>query len=157
MADKIVISGVHPWDGEYEFDIGGHPLTTKEWGWIKRLAGYLPDTVDEGLTDPETITAFAAIALRRAGRIDDREVAETFDHLADQPFGQGKIVLKLDREARKAEEEEDADPPEPSSSSNDDTTGLESKPSSEISLVHPKPSGISDSASSESGQARSAS
>jgi hypothetical protein len=155
MADLIVISGVHPWDGEYEFDIGGHPLTTKEWGWIKRLAGYLPDTVDEGLTDPETITVFAAIALRRAGKIDDRDVADTFDELADQPFGKGKIVLKVDREARKAEDE--ASPPEPSSSSNEDTTGLESKPSSEISLVHPRPSGTSDSDSSESAQERSAS
>ena len=66
--DYIVIEGVRPYDGRYEFDLEGRELTTREWGWIKRLSGYLPLTIEEGLTDPELITVFACIALRRAGQ-----------------------------------------------------------------------------------------
>ena len=28
----------------------GAELTTREWGWLKRLAGYLPSTLEDGLT-----------------------------------------------------------------------------------------------------------
>jgi hypothetical protein len=46
--DTIVISGVKPYDGRYEFELGDE-LTTREWGWIKRLSGYLPSTLDDQL------------------------------------------------------------------------------------------------------------
>jgi hypothetical protein len=149
---KIVIAGIPAWDGDYELDIVQAPLTTREWGWIKRHSGYLPLTIEDGLNDPELITVFAAIALRRAGRIDDRDVPEVFDELSDNPYGQGKITFHVGE----PEQEAGPVPPQQSSSSNDDTTGLESKTSSEISLVHPRPSGTPDADSSESAQERSA-
>ena len=40
--------GVPPYDGRYDFDLEGRELTTREWGWIKRLSGYLPLTIEEG-------------------------------------------------------------------------------------------------------------
>ena len=74
LMDYIVIEGVPPYDGRYEFDLEGRELTTREWGWIKRHSGYLPLTIEDGFTDPELVTVFAAIALRRAGKVEAREV-----------------------------------------------------------------------------------
>ena len=50
----------------------GRELTTREWGWIKRLSGYLPLNIEDGLGDPELVIVFAAIALRRAGKVEPR-------------------------------------------------------------------------------------
>ena len=99
--DYIVVEGVRPYDGRYEFDIAGQELTTREWGWIKRLSGYLPLTVEEGFSDPELVTVFAAIALRRAGKITVQEVPATLrapercalrlgDHPRDRSRGGGR-------------------------------------------------------------------
>ena len=74
--DYIVVEGVRPYDGRYEFDLAGQELTTREWGWIKRLSGYLPLTVEEGLSDPELIVVFAVIALRRAGKVEPKDVPQ---------------------------------------------------------------------------------
>ena len=101
--DYIVIEGVRPYDGRYEFDLAGQELTTREWGWIKRLSGYLPLTVEEGLSDPELIVVFAAIALRRAGKVEPKEVPEVFERLSDAPFG---AAITMETEA---EEEAEAD------------------------------------------------
>ena len=38
---SIAITGCKPYDGHYELDFN-QELTTREWGWIKRHAGYLP-------------------------------------------------------------------------------------------------------------------
>lgn len=71
--DKIVISNVPPYDGEYEVDVSY--FTNRELHEIKRLtgvrAGELQDAFDAG--DSDLIVAIAAIALKRAGKqvVDD--------------------------------------------------------------------------------------
>jgi hypothetical protein len=87
MADKVIIEGAKPYDGEYEFDIAEEPLTTLEWRWIKKIAGYLPLTVDEGFrgADPDLFLVFAVIALCRNGKIDPKDVYRIADRLAEEP------------------------------------------------------------------------
>ena len=128
--DTIVIEGVHPYDGRYPFDLVGQELTTREWGWIKRLSGYLPLTVD--YTDPEVLTVFACIALRRTGKVQAQDVPAVFDRLSDAPFGSA-ITLETE-----PVEEGDADSPPPSSSSsNGADSGHSSPTSSETSAADP--------------------
>ncbi len=120
--DYIVVQGVRPYDGRYQFDLEGEELTTREWGWIKRLSGYLPINVEEGLSDPELIVVFAAIALRRAGKVEARDVPDVFERLSDAPFG---AAITMETESVKEEDRETV-PPQPSSSSSVDTSGPES-------------------------------
>jgi hypothetical protein len=134
MADHILIEGVRLYDGEYPFDLENAELTTREWGWIKRLAGYLPDTIEGGAQDPELVIVFAAIAIRRAGKIEAREVPEVFDTLSDAPFGAAvKLVLEAPEEEPKEDGEDDALPPVPDerSSLNPNSSGPDSVKSSE--------------------------
>jgi hypothetical protein len=118
----IVVDGVKPYDGRYEFDLGSQELTTREWGWIKRHTGYLPLTMEEGFrgADPELFTIFAVIALRRAGKIDQTEVAAIFERICDAPFG-ATIRMELDQ----PEDTEDADvgPPALSSTGSEPSSG----------------------------------
>ena len=145
--DSIVITGVSPWDGRYPFDIADAEPTTREWGWIKRLSGYLPTTIEDGLrgADPELICAFAVIALRRAGKVGNDEVQRLFDRLADAPFGT-TVQLETDSPA----EEGDADgPPTGSSSASSSSSGTDSTTSSETSEPETPPrSGTPGSATS---------
>jgi hypothetical protein len=145
--DWIVLEGVKPWDGRYEFDLAEVPLTTREWGHIKRLSGYLPLTLDQGLDggDPELFSCFAVLALRRAGRIDDRQVPELFERLIDSPF---ETTIRLESDS----EEVDASPPTPSSSASNGSSGAASPPSSEQSEQRPSPTGTPGSATSASDQ-----
>jgi hypothetical protein len=153
--DYIVIEGVKPYDGRYEFDVDG--FTTREWGWIKRLSGYLPLTIDDGFDggDPELFSCFAAIALRRAGKIENREVAEVYERLIDSPFERA-IRLETDEPETELESEMseagqgDASPPPPSLSENGSTSGPSSAPSSERSDDLPRATGMPVSATSES-------
>jgi hypothetical protein len=142
--DWIVIDGVQPWDGRYPFDLDGQPLTTREWGWIRRITGYMPLTVDEGLrgADPELFTVWAVIALRRAGRINPAEVTVTYDRLADAPFG-AAITFEGG--------EVDAGPPPGSPSGGSSSNGATSGPGSSTSSETSEPSaGTPGSATSES-------
>ena len=150
--DYIVIEGVPPYDGRWEFDLEGRELTTREWGWIKRLSGYLPLTIDEGLADPELIIVFACIALRRASAVESREVTDLFERLSDAPFGSA-ITMETDRE----EEVEEAGPPPSSSSENGADSGITSSPSSETLVIPPNRSGMPDSVTSGSAPPRSGS
>lgn len=134
--DTIQIEGVRPYDGDWPFDLNQQPLTTREWGWIKRLSGYLPNDVESGVNDPEFVTVLALIALHRAGKVDTAEVPEVFDRLQDVPFG-GAIRWRVGE----SEAADEPAPPQPSSSGNGATSGPGSTRSSEISEVHPKPSG----------------
>ena len=149
--DYIVIEGVRPYDGRYEFDLAGQELTTREWGWIKRLSGYLPLTVEEGLSDPELIVVFAAIALRRAGKVEPRDVPQVFERLSDAPFGSA-ITMETDV----AEEVEEKSPPPESSNSSDATSGPASSPSSATLPAPLKASGMRGSVTSLSEPRRSA-
>jgi hypothetical protein len=145
--DYIVIDGVAPYEGRWEFDIEGRELTTREWGWIKRLSGYLPLSIEDGLGDPELICVFACIALKRAGKVEAREVPQLFEQLSDAPFG-SSISMETDVEE---EAEGDAGPPPSSSSVNGGSSGADSAPSSETSEPTPSPSGMLASATSASG------
>jgi hypothetical protein len=144
----IVISGVKPYDGRYELDFA-QELTTREWGWVKRLSGYLPLDLEKAAAggDPEFACALAAIALRRAGRVEAREVPEVFERLADAPFGSAISIEVEDSEG----EEGDAGPPERSSNGNESSSGAASRMSSEMSeSPSPAGSGMPDSDTSES-------
>ena len=93
LVDWLILEHVPPYDGRYEWDLEGRELTTREWGWIKRLAGYLPLNIEDGLGDPELIAVFAAIALRRAGKVETNEVPRAFEYLSDAPFDGSAITL----------------------------------------------------------------
>ena len=81
--------------GEYELDIGEQPLTSLEWRWVKKISGYLPFTIDDGLAggDPDVVIALAAIAMQRAGKITRDEVLATAEQLADVPFDDAHLQL----------------------------------------------------------------
>ena len=150
--DYIVIEGVPPYDGRWEWDFEDRELTTREWGWIKRLTGYLPLTIEEGLGDPELVIVFAAIALRRAGKVEAKDVPQVFERLGDAPFGE-RITLETDT----VDEEDDAGPPAPSSSLNGADSGASSPKNSGTWELSPRPSGMPGSATSESAPPRSGS
>ena len=142
--DFIVVEGVRPWDGRYEFDLDGSPFTTREWGWIKRLANYMPLTIDQGWKggDPELFSAFAVIALFRAGKLQPADVPDVFDRFADAPFG-GTIRLETDQ----VDQEDDASPPVLSMNGSSSISGPVSPGSSETSEPTQPASGTPDWAS----------
>jgi hypothetical protein len=134
LADYITITGLRPYDGRYELDLDEQPLTTREWGWIKRHAGYLPLTLDENsFADPELITVLAVIAVRRAGTVELRDVPDLFDRLADAPFG-STITLETGVDG-------DADPPPESTASKPSINGASSQTGSESSDGPRSPTG----------------
>jgi hypothetical protein len=137
--DTIVISGVKPYDGRYEFELGDE-LTTREWGWIKRLSGYLPSTLDNNSSDdPELVCVFAVIALHRVGRITRDEVPSVFDKLIDAPYG-STLTLEVGES-----DEDDASPPALSSNGSEPTFGPDSMTSSDQSTETPPDDGTRDS------------
>ena len=145
----VIITGVPGFDGRYPFDLEHRELTTREWGWIKRLAGYLPLALDDdAFGDPELITVFAAIALRRQGKVEAADVPRAFETLSDAPFG-AAITLETDEEAQP-----DAGPPPPSSNENGVSSGTDSPTISETSAEILNSSGTPASATSESAQPR---
>jgi hypothetical protein len=147
VADFVVVDGLKPWDGTYPLDVADDPLTTREWGWIKRLTGYLP--ADFTVTDPEVICVLAVIAMHRAGRVTTAEVPATFERIVDAPFGP-TIRLEVTDEAGDAD-----DPPHPAGvtglSTSSSGNGLAT--SSETSDGDRSPIGTPASASSVSDQA----
>jgi hypothetical protein len=152
--DWIVIDGVKPYDGRYLFDLAGAEPTTREWGWIKRLSGYMPATIQDGFDgfDPELFSAFAVIALRRAGKIDNDEVTGVFERIVDAPFA---ATIRVENDGDRAED--DAGPPAPSSPVNGSSSGPASRTSSARSATaSPSGSGTPASATSVSLPAGSA-
>ena len=147
--DSVVIEGVPPYDGRWPLE--GQELTTREWGWIKRLSGYLPLTIDEGYGDPELITVFACIALTRAQKATPAEVPRLWERLIDVPY---RRAIRLEADEEKVED--DADPPPSSGSENGGSSGAASNPSSETLVIPPNRSGTTASASSESVPSKSA-
>jgi hypothetical protein len=148
VPDWIVIENVPPYDGRYEFDLGQRELTTREWGWIKRLAGYLPLDFDQEdkLGDPELITVFAVIALRRAGKVEVAQVPTVFERLIDAPFDGSAIKYESDPDPV----EDDAGPPPSSWNGSAASSGPPSLMSSETSALTQSSSGTPASAISES-------
>jgi hypothetical protein len=145
----MVIDGMKPYDGRYEFDLRTRELTTREWGWVKRLAGYLPATMQAGFEgdDPELYAVFAVMALHRAGRIAADEAPAIYARLQDLPYG----AATVDSDGVGDEDEgDDAGPPALSSPWSATSSGEDSKTSSETSRNGQSNSGSHDLASSPS-------
>ena len=147
--DYLIIQGVPPYDGRYPLDLDEQEFTTREWGWIKRLSNYLPLTASEGFTgnDPELMCALAAILLRRAGRIDTRDVPTVFERLADAPF---TATLTWESEPLTEPVKGDVDDPTASSNGKTSSSGPGSMTSSESSADESNRTGTPDSATSGS-------
>ena len=95
----IVLTGVKPYDGRYEFDPEASKFTIREWGWIKQHTGYMPLTIGDGLdgADPALFCAFAAVALHRADKIQAADVPGFVERLQDLAF-EDTITLEADDE-----------------------------------------------------------
>lgn len=141
---NLVISDFRPYDGEYDFDVG--EFNRREWGWIKKFAGYLPGDVEKGFVgfDQDLYAVFAIVALHRAGRIDQAEAAHIFERFQEG----GAIRLVGDVEAENSED--DAGPPAVSSNGNGISSGPGSSESSETSEPTRYVPGTADSAISVS-------
>jgi hypothetical protein len=148
-VEWVEITGVRRWDGRYRFDIAENPPTTREWGWIKRMSGYLPMTLEDGFRggDPELVCAFAVIALRRAGRIENDDAQRVFDELQDASFGS---KIRIDSDTEPVEGEETVPDPTGSSNGNTSSSGTDSTTSSETSPATPASSGTPAPATSAS-------
>jgi hypothetical protein len=120
MPDKIVIEGVPPYDGEYDFD--ADYMTMRELHIIKQLTGLRVGEFQEALAqaDTDVILGLAVIALRRNGK----EVNE--DALWDAEAGAITYV---------AEEVEAASPPEQQPEAGDEPS--DSRPSSGVASSTP--------------------
>ena len=147
MAEQVVIQGVKPYDGEYELDLEGEPLTTLEWRWVKKISGYLPLTMHEGFSggDPDLVCALAVIALRRNGKIAKEQALAVAERLADAPFD--GAALQLIFSDAEDDAEGDAGPPEepPATESPKRSSGGSSSPSSDQPEQSPPPTGTEDS------------
>jgi hypothetical protein len=135
LPDYITITGVKPYDGRYEFDMQARPFTTREWGWVKRHAGYLPLTLERGsFSDPEFVIVQAVVAVYRAGRVDAADVAALVERFQDvDPFA------AITYEA--GPDEGDAVPPPLSSDAKPSSNGDSSPTGSETSDSPPSATG----------------
>ncbi len=115
MSDRIVITNIRPYDGEYDLELQDRPLTALEWRWIKKLAGYLPGTFRDGLegSDPDLVCVLAVIAMYRSGRVDRQSAPTVFDRISDAPFDGAAISLISDP----VEEDDGRPPAEPTETS----------------------------------------
>lgn len=91
---NVVIEGIAPYNGEYEFDTE-KVMTTREWRWLKQIGGYSPRTLDEAIADyePDVVISLAVIAMCRAGKITREEVLEVAEKLIDYPYDGSYITL----------------------------------------------------------------
>jgi hypothetical protein len=138
--DYLVIDGVKPYDGRYLLDLEEQEFTTREWGWIKRHSSYLPLTASEGFAsgDAELVCVIGAILLRRAGRIETRDVPSVFERLADAPF---TASLRWESDPAGEPLEDDLADPTASSNGNTSSSAPASTTSSENSGGQPSPTG----------------
>jgi hypothetical protein len=118
---RIVIADARPYDGTYELDLE-REFSAREWGWVKRLAGYLPvDVDDRTFGDPELACVLAVIAMHRAGRIQASEAPAAFEKLQDVPFG--SAITAVDTEPPEPQDGAPGRPPQPSSTANGAISG----------------------------------
>ena len=91
---RIVVNGIKAYEGEYELATD-RAFNAREWHWIKKIAGYMPNTVNEGLAgdDPDLYVALAVIAMCRAGRVDRADGLRVADVLSEAPFGSIDMVF----------------------------------------------------------------
>jgi hypothetical protein len=108
MSDRVVLNTPR-FTGEFPLDLKDDPMTALEWRWVKKISGYLPMTVDEGVAglDPDLFIAFAVIALYRAGKIDKAEALIVAETISELPATPGTLQVVFEAE----EEEAEQDPP----------------------------------------------
>lgn len=139
--DHLVIENLRPYNGRYEMDLGS--FTTREYGWIRRLAGYAPRDVAEALfqtVDPELWSVVAVIVLRRSGKIEVAAVERIYERLLDESFTD---VIRVEWGVDVEREGEDAADPTGSSIENSISSGPDSKTKSERSTTDaPSDSGM---------------
>jgi hypothetical protein len=137
LSDFITVNGVPPYDGRYELDMQQQPFTTREWGWVKRHAGYLPLTLERSsFTDPDFVIVQAIVAMWRAGAVAAADVPALVERFQDvDPFA------AITYEADDTDAEDDAVPPPSSSDAKPNSNGASSPTGSEISDSHPSATG----------------
>jgi hypothetical protein len=142
MADettKIVVKGAGRYDGEYELDTD-RAFNAREWNWIKRIAGYMPNTISDGFNggDPDLYVALTVVAMARDGRIDRTEGVRVAETLAELPFdGAGIQIIFPDTEPDAPLALTGA--PEQSSPNGSPEKTLSSGPGSESGTTNPAP------------------
>jgi hypothetical protein len=151
---SIVVSGIPSYDGRYEL-FTTDEFNRREWGWMKRLADYLPydfmGQEDRLLGDPEFLSVILIVALHRAGQIEAGAAAEVFERLGDFDLFE---CLRI--ESDEATEEEELPPTsETSLNGSPVSSGLVSPTSSAISGSSPSAPGSPLSVTSESSPATS--
>ena len=109
---RIVITGIPPYDGDYELD-SDRAFNAREWRWIKKVSGYMPLTVSEGFEggDPDLFVALAIIAMAREGRVTKDEGLRVADVLAEAPFDGAAITMVGDEPVEADEIPLDLTPP----------------------------------------------
>ena len=144
---KIVVKGTRAYEGEYPLGTD-RAFNAREWNWIKRIAGYMPETIEDGFNgdDPDLYVAFAVIALCREGRIDRSEGLRVAETLAELPFGEIRVIFPQATEDD-APLELTGEPERQSQKSSPEKTpssGGSSGTSSETPAPTPSPTGTSE-------------
>lgn len=142
----IAVSGITPYDGNYELD-DDRAFSTREWRWIKQISGYMPLTVGEGFKggDPDLFVALAVIAMHREGKINRDVVLDVAEALAEAPFDGAAITFDVGE----GDEAPLAGTSEPDASSNSGSlenktsSGLSSPNGSDLSETIPEPTSTS--------------
>jgi hypothetical protein len=153
QGTRIAIRGVPPYDGEYELDLN-RAWTTREWNWIKRISGYMPFTVNDGLRggDPDLFVALAVIGMVRNQKIDRDRAMDVAEALMDVPYDGAAIQLVVEEETDQLPLDLTTEP-EPSSPngtpSKSDTSGSPSSTSSAPSETTPASTGTTGSGSQD--------
>lgn len=117
---KIIVSGVKPFDGEYDLE-EDRPFNTHEWRIIKKVSGYMPLTIREGWEggDPDLIVALAVVAMCRQGKVQRERSLVVAEQLAEAPFDGAAITLDLGDREEEEESGDDAGPPDVASEPNE--------------------------------------
>lgn len=126
--DKMRITGIPPYDGEYDFD--GSYFTNRELHTIKRISGVRGGEIDQALDagDSDVIVAMAVITLERAGKNPDENT------IWDAKAGGISLILAEDGDALPPDSS--GTPTEPSADSGDGSA-LSTGPSPSV----PSPTG----------------
>jgi hypothetical protein len=133
-----------PYVGRYPF-VPLEEMTTREWGWITEHTGYMPLQVEDALAggDPRLVTMLAVVALARAGKVANADVAQVYDRLSDQP-----AFSTVDFITDPVEEGADADPPPQEIDASSRSSGANSSTGSDSPAAAPNGTGTPLSGSS---------
>lgn len=91
---SFVLKGMPPWDGVYEWDTD-RTFNVREWRYIKKISGYLPETIDEGMKgdDPELYVALAIVCMVRAGKVERDEALRVAEQVSEVPWDNASLTV----------------------------------------------------------------